>query len=218
VVSEGPTQSMLQVAVVAFTTFFATIGPVDLAALFAALTPESTPAHRRAMAIKGTLIAAGILLLFALAGNAVLDYMGISLAALRTAGGILLLLLGIEMVFGRQLGGARSTEEETREAREKQDISVFPLAMPLIAGPGAIGATVLLTAEAMGDILSQTVIIAALMAVLALALAMMLAANQVQKLLGISGLQVVNRTAGVLLSALAVQFIFDGIAESGLFV
>lgn len=208
---------MLQVAIVAFTTFFATIGPVDLAALFAALTPESTPSQRRTMAIKGTLVAACILLLFALAGNALLDYLGISLAALRTAGGILLLLLGTQMVFAGQSAGARSTEEETLEARAKQDISIFPLAMPLIAGPGAISATVLLTAEVQGDLLSQAIIIGALFATLALALVMMLAANQVQRFLGVTGLQVVNRIAGVLLSALAVQFIFDGIAESGLF-
>jgi len=206
---------MLEIAAVAFTTFFATIGPVDLAALLAVLTPDSTPSHRRAIAIRGALIATGILLVFALFGNALLDWLGISLAALRTAGGILLLLLGIEMVFGRH-SGSMYTEGETLEATQKEDISVFPLATPLIAGPGTIGATMLLIAEARGELVLQLIVLGALLAVLGITLLLMMAANQVQRLLGATGLHVVSRTVGVLLSALAVQFIFDGMAESGL--
>jgi len=206
---------MPEIAAVAFTTFFATIGPVDLAALLAILTPDSTPSQRRAIALRGTLIATGILLVFALFGNALLDRLGISLAALRTAGGILLLLLGIDMVFGRHSGSVY-TEEETIEAKQKEDISVFPLATPLIAGPGTIGATMLLIAEARGELVLQLIVLAALMAVLGITLLLMMAANQVQRLLGTTGLHVVSRTVGVLLSALAVQFIFDGMAESGL--
>jgi multiple antibiotic resistance protein len=209
---------MAQIAAVAFTTFFATIGPVDLAALFAALTPNSPPAQRRAMAVKGTLIATGILLAFALFGNPLLEHMGISLAALRTGGGVLLLLLGIDMVFGKDSGATRSTEKETREAKQKEDISVFPLATPLIAGPGTIGATMLLMAETQGDLTLQSTVIAALLVVLAMALLLMMAANHIQRLLGVTGLHVISRTVGVLLSALAVQFIFDGIAESGIFL
>lgn len=209
---------MLRIAAIAFTTFFATIGPVDLAALLAALTPDCAPAHRRSMALKGTLIATGILLLFALFGSALLDHLGISLAAFRTAGGILLLLLGIDMVFGRYAGTTRSSEEETCEAKQKQDISVFPLATPLIAGPGTIGATILLIAEARGEFALQLAVIAALLVVLAMTLLLMMAANHVQRLLGVTGLHVISRTVGVLLSALAVQFIFEGIAESGIFL
>ncbi len=207
---------MLETALVAFTTFFATIGPPDVAALFAALTAQNTPAERRAMALKGTLIAAAVLLVFAFFGEALLTVFGISLAALRTAGGILLLLIAIDMVFARPSGGTTTTSAENEEAVAKADISVFPLATPLIAGPGAIGATILLVANAQGDWTAVAVVVAALLTVLVLTYLLMLVAGQVQRLLGVTGLQVVSRVIGVLLAALAVQFIFDGIGASGL--
>ena len=207
---------MLETALIAATTFFATIGPPDVAALFAALTPDNTAAERRAIAIKGTLIAGGILLFFALFGDAVLSWFGISLAALRTAGGILLLLIAIDLVFARASGGTTTTDEENKEAETKTDISVFPLAMPLIAGPGAIGAAILLVADARGEPVLIATVIAALLAVLLLTFVLMLAASQVQRLLGVTGLHVVSRVIGVILAALAVQFIFDGVADSGL--
>lgn len=207
---------MLQTAIVTFTTFFATIGPIDVAAIFAALTVDSTPRQRWVMALKGTAIATGILLAFALAGEALLGYLGISLAALRAAGGILLLLIGIDMVFARSSGGVSITEDESREARTQADISVFPLATPLIAGPGAMGAAILLMANTRGDWLLQATVIATLLGVLALTLLLLLGAAQVHRLLGVTGLHVITRVFGVLLSALAVQFLFDGIAASGL--
>ncbi len=207
---------MLETALVAFTTFFATIGPPDVAALFAALTAQNTPAERRAMALKGTLIAAAVLLVFAFFGEALLTVFGISLAALRTAGGILLLLIAIDMVFARPSGGTTTTSAENEEAVAKADISVFPLATPLIAGPGAIGATILLVANAQGDWTAVAVVVAALLTVLVLTYLLMLVAGQVQRLLGVTGLQVVSRVIGVLLAALAVQFIFDGIGASGI--
>ena len=129
---------LLETAGVALATLFATIGPLDVAAVFAALTARSDPRYRRTMAIRGVLIAAGILVGFALVGEKLLTGFGISLAALRTAGGILLLLIGIDLVFARSSGGTSTTAEEEREAATRQDISVFPLATPLIAGPGAM--------------------------------------------------------------------------------
>ena len=207
---------MLETAIVAFTTFFATVGPPDVAALFAGLTHKNTVAERRAIALKGTLIGGGILLFFTLFGEWVLTYFGISLPALRTAGGILLLLIAIDMVFARSSGGTTTTREENAEAAGKADISVFPLATPLIAGPGAIGAAILLVAGAEGDRQVIAVVTAALLTVLALTFVLMLLATQVQRLLGVTGLHVLSRVIGVLLSALAVQFIFDGIAASGL--
>ena len=207
---------MLKAAAVAFATFFATIGPIDVAAMFAALTARATPEHRRIMAVKGTLIAAGILLLFALGGNTLLTHLGISLAALRTAGGILLLLIGIDMVFARSSGGVSTTADEHAEAHLKEDISVFPLATPLIAGPGAMGAAILLVANAKGDPAQQAVVIITMLGVVLLTFLALLGASQVQKLLGVTGLHVVTRVFGVLLCALAVQFLFDGIAQSGL--
>lgn len=207
---------MIETASVALATFFATIGPVDVAAMFAALTATGTAQHRRSMAIRGTLIATVILVAFALIGELLLASLGISLAALRTAGGILLLLIGIEMVFARSSGGTSTTDDEEREAVSKQDISVFPLATPLIAGPGAMGAAILLMANAEGDLALQATVIASLLVILLLTFVTLVLASKVQQLLGITGMHVISRVMGVLLSALAVQFIFDGIQQSGL--
>lgn len=209
-------QPLLETGLVALTTFFATIGPADIAALFAALTTGHTVRERRTMALKGTLIGAMILLFFALFGEAVLSSFGITLPALRTAGGVLLLLIAIDMVFARPSGGTSITSEENAEAVASQDISVFPIATPLVAGPGAIGAAILLVADAQGDVAQAAVVIAAMLSIVLLALLLMLTATHIQRLLGVTGLQVLARVMGVVLASLAVQFIFDGIANSGL--
>lgn len=207
---------MVETLIVAFTTFFATIGPIDVAAVFAALASDDSPRERRRTALRGTLISTAILLLFAFAGQLLLNRLGISLAAFRTGGGVLLLLMGIDMVFARSSGGTTTTDEEREEAETKQDISVFPLATPLIAGPGAMGAAILLMADTQGDTLLMVAVVLALLAVLLITLIALLLATQVQRLFGVTGLQVIARIFGVLLVALAVQFIFDGILESGI--
>ena len=207
---------MLELAVVAFTTFFITIGPVDVAFVFAALSSSAPPAQRRVMAIRGTGVATLILLPFVFFGESALGWMGISLAALQTAGGILLFLIGVDMVFARNSGGVSATAEETREARGRADISVFPLATPLLAGPGAMGAAILMMSRAGGERLEQAIVLLALLAVLALTLGCLLIANRIQKWLGATGAHVLTRVLGVLLCALAVQFVFDGIAASDL--
>ncbi len=207
---------MMDVAIVAFTTFFVTIGPVDAAVVYAALTPKHPEPAKRRMALRATVVAAVILLGFALLGEAVLSWLGISLPALRTAGGILLLLIGIDMVFARNSGGVSATESETREASSRTDISVFPLATPLLAGPGAMSAAILLMAGARGDLTHQITVLTMLLLVLALTAVCLLAAVRIQRFLGITGAQVLTRVLGVLLCALAVQFTFDGIAQSGL--
>jgi multiple antibiotic resistance protein len=207
---------MLETAGVALATFFATIGPLDVAAMFAALTAREAPAARRSIALRGTLIAAIILVSFALLGDKFLAAFGISIAALRTSGGILLLLIGIEMVFARNSGATTATEDETKEAEIRNDISVFPLATPLIAGPGAMGAAILLMANTDGDIALQIIVCTSLLVILVLTFLSLLAASHLQKLLGTTGAHVISRVFGVLLCALAVQFLFDGIAQSGL--
>ncbi len=207
---------MTETAGLALATFFATIGPLDVAAMFAALTAGQTVQQKRAVAIRGTLIGTVILVTFALAGEFLLAGLGISLAALRAAGGILLLLIGIEMVFARSSGGTSTTDEEKQEAISKTDISVFPLATPLIAGPGAMGAAILLMANQEGDVTGQAIIIASLLVILLLTFVSLLLAGKIQHLLGVTGMHVITRVMGVLLSALAVQFIFDGIKQSGL--
>ena len=211
-----PDPGMIETAIVAFATFFATIGPIDVAAVFAALTSTASADYRRSVAIRGTVIAALVLVVFALVGETLLARLGISLAALRTAGGILLLLMGIDMVFARSSGGISTTEDEAREATGKEDIAVFPLATPLIAGPGAIGAAILLMANTQGEVVLQMAVLAGLSGVLILTLASLLAATQIHRILGVTGMHVISRMVGFLLAALAVQFIFDGIRQSGL--
>lgn len=205
-----------ETAIVALATFFATIGPLDVAAVFAALTVGMPSWQRRGLALRGTLVAVLVLLPFALFGERLLGSFGISLPALRTAGGILLFLIGVDMVFARHSGSTSTTKEEEAEASDRSDIAVFPLGTPLIAGPGAMGAVILLMADTGGDLLLQGVVLGGLLANLLLTLVLLLMAAQVQGLLGITGMQVIARVFGVLLCALAVQFVFDGIDSSGL--
>ncbi len=207
-----PTETIL----IALTTFFATIGPADLALVFAAITRKNTASERRTMALRGVLVAAGILLFFAIFGEPLLRLFGITLPALRVAGGILLLLISIDMVFARHSGGTGTTPEEEDEAAHREDISVFPLAMPLIAGPGAISATILLTTGSPGFGVEWFAVVGALTVILLLSYLAMLVAIPIQRLLGLTGLAVVSRIVGVLLAALAVQFLFDGIKASGI--
>jgi multiple antibiotic resistance protein len=200
----------------ALTTFFATVGPADLVLVYAALTEKNTAAERRLMALRGTLIATGILMFFAVFGQPMLTLFGITLPALRVAGGILLLLISIDMVFARHSGGTGTTPEEESEARTRTDISVFPLATPLIAGPGAISAVILLASGAGAFSLGWLLVVAALLLILVTCYLAMLVAIPIQRLLGITGLAVVSRVVGVLLAALAVQFLLDGVKASGL--
>jgi multiple antibiotic resistance protein len=168
------------------------------------------------MALRGVLIATAILLFFAVFGEAMLRLFGITLPALRIAGGVLLLLISIDMVFARHSGGTGTTPEEENEAQSRTDISVFPLATPLIAGPGAISAVILLTTGTGGFSVEWFVVVGALLAILLLCYLVMLVAIPIQRLLGLTGLAVVSRVVGVLLAALAMQFLLDGIKASGL--
>lgn len=203
-----------QTLLVALTTFFATIGPVDLVLVYAALTHPYPVAERHSMALRGVLVATVILLFFAIFGTALLTLFGVTLPALRVAGGILLLLISIDMVFARHSGGTGTTPEEETEAKTREDISVFPIAMPLIAGPGAISATILLTTGV--NQLDWFVVVGAMLVILLLSYAAMLVAGPLSRLLGITGLAVVSRVIGILLAALAVQFLIDGVKQSGL--
>ena len=208
---------MLETFILSFTAFFATVGPIDVAIVYAALTGRVTAAAKKSMAIRGVAVAGLILFSFAVFGQMLLDNLGISLAALRTAGGILLTLIGIDMVFARHSGGVSTTETEESEARGKNDIAVFPLATTLIAGAGSMGAAILLMAETEGDFSLQLMVLGALAAVLILTLVALIGAIKIHRIMGVVGMNVVSRVFGVILTALAVQFIFDGLAESGLF-
>jgi multiple antibiotic resistance protein len=196
-----------------FIVFFVVVEPISLIPLFAGLTAGSSVAYKRKMAGKAAAIALGISVLFALVGARFLDIMGISLNSFRIAGGTLLFLISLEMVFARS-SGTKSTVPEKEEAKNREDISVFPLAFPFIAGPGAL-ATILLTA---GETSSNPLLFAGFLCVVALVLvicwALMLATPRLMRVLGVTGANVMSRLSGVILAALAVQFIIDGIRGS----
>lgn len=207
---------MIELVIQAAIAFFVTIEPIGVGAIFAGLTRGESRERKRRLAIRATAIAALILLAFALVGEALMAGLGISVAALRTAGGVLLLLLAVDMVFARPSGIRSMTASETAEAGQRDDIAVFPVAIPLIAGPGAITSTILFMGRASGDPVAQAAVLAVLLIILALTLVVLWFAVELSRLLGITGINVLNRVLGILLAALACQFILDGIRGSGL--
>jgi multiple antibiotic resistance protein len=196
-----------------FLVFFVVVDPISLIPLFAGLTQGASTRYKKIMAGKAAAIAFGICVLFALVGAKFLDIMGISLNAFRIAGGTLLFLIALDMVFARP-SGTRSTSTEREEAKKREDISVFPLAFPFIAGPGAL-ATILLAA---GEVGAKPLLFAGFLCVVALVAAtcwvLMLLTPRLMKVLGVTGANVTSRLSGVILAALAVQFIIDGIHGS----
>jgi multiple antibiotic resistance protein len=207
---------MIATALTSFTTFFATIGPVEAAVLFATLTPSVPRSDRRRIAAKATAIAAVILIVSTLAGGPLLKQLGVSIPALQTAGGIILLVISFEMVFARPVSAFKLTPPEGAEAQTKDDLAVFPLATPLLAGPGSMSAGILLAANTRGDAVQLAVTIAALAVVMVATLALLLLAHEVTRLLGVTAQRVLMRVFGILLAAIAVQAVFDGVGGSGL--
>lgn len=203
---------MIELFVSSLITFFVVIDPPGCAPIYAGLSAGATPAHRRAMAVRAVGVAAAILLVFALFGEDLLRGLGIELASFRIAGGIMLFLIALEMVFER-----RTQRREDRAAKvsaeEVEDVSIFPMAMPMIAGPGSIASVMLLMSRNEG--LERTlVILAALAAILALTLVALLAAGPLMRLMGAKIEAVITRLLGVLLAALAVQFVMDGLTDA----
>ncbi|CAN5868996.1 MarC family protein [soil metagenome] len=205
---------MLELSLNAFITLFVVIDPVGVATLFAALTFTETAAYRRKMALKGTLISATILLSFTLSGDWLLSTLGIGLPAFRIAGGVLLFFLAIDMVLARDSGLRSTTLRENEEAVAKQDISVFPLAIPLIAGPGALTSMLLLTGSGADKLSATLLVVGMMLVVLLLTLGALLFAGRMMKIIGVTGSGVVSRVLGILLAALAVQFVLDGVHAS----
>jgi multiple antibiotic resistance protein len=197
----------------AFVTFFVIIDPPGCAPIFASLTGGASAVHRRNMAVRSVLIAAGILLFFGLFGEDLLDALGISLAAFRIAGGIMLFLIALEMVFEKRTQRRENRANEINATPEIEDISVFPMAIPMIAGPGSIASIMLLMARSDG--LEQSlVVLAALGAILLLTLVALMAAAPLMRLLGHRIEAMITRILGVVLAALAAQFVIDGISVS----
>lgn len=194
----------LATLIAAFATLFVVIDPIGLTPLFVALTQGADAAHRRAVALRASVLGFIILLLFALFGEAVLGFIGISMSAFKISGGILLLLTALDMLFERR------TKRREDKVVELPDPSVFPLATPLIAGPGAIASVILLMGEADGLAGSLTVIGVLAFVVLCVFL-LFVAGGALEKMVGQTGINVVTRLLGMLLAALAVQFILDGL-------
>jgi multiple antibiotic resistance protein len=204
-------------ALKAFVTLFVTIGPIDLVPIFIALTAGTRSRIRRRLAVKATLVSGGVLVLFAFAGNRLMELIGVGLPAFRVAGGILLLLLSIDLLFAHPSGLSSITPGEEREAERQSDIAVFPLAIPLIAGPGSMTAILLLMGRAAGDALAAMTVMTMLSLVLVFTLCVLLTAQHLIRLFGVTGVNTVARLSGVMLAALAVQFVLDGLRESRLF-
>lgn len=210
---------MFETAFSAFATFFATIGPVEAAVLFATFCPRFSRMERIAISLKAVGIATGIILFFALFGTAILGALGVTFPALQTAGGIILVVIALDMIFEAKIGGSTVSLSESVEAREKQeDIAVFPLATPILAGPGAMSGAMLLMANAGGKLSHEVAVIAALLTVMLLTLLLMLAAQELREWIGITAQKVIMRVFGILLAAIAVQSLFNGIAGSGIFL
>ncbi|OUD10783.1 MarC family transcriptional regulator [Marivivens niveibacter] len=200
--------------ITAFTTLFVIIDPIGLAPLFVALTQGQSAAQRRGIAIRACLIALAILVVFAFVGESLLEFVGISMPAFRIAGGILLFLTALEMLFQKRQTRRQGHTDDAAEDHI-DDPSVFPIAIPLIAGPGAIATIILLTEEA-ASVLDYASVFGVLSAVLLLVFLMFLIAIPLERLLGRVGVNVVTRILGMLLAALAIQFILDGLRSFGL--
>lgn len=195
----------------AFITLFVIIDPVGLAPLFASLTSGQSPAAIRRTALRGTAIGAVVLLVFAFVGEALMRALGLGLDAFRIAGGALLFMLAIDVVFERRAGRREKTAHDAEVEPDREDVSVFPVAIPLIAGPGAITSVLLLMTRAGGDPWLTAGLVATLLAVLGLTLVALLAAPFLNRLIGITAANVFSRVLGVLLAALAAQYVIDGL-------
>jgi multiple antibiotic resistance protein len=200
---------LIELFVSSLVTFFVIIDPPGCAPIFAGLTAGTDAVHRRAMAVRAVMVASIILLGFALFGEALLHALGISLNAFRIAGGIMLFLIALEMVFEKRTE-RREDRAEKVKAEDPVDISIFPMAMPMIAGPGSIASVMLLMSQSQG-IQQSLVVLAAMLTILLLTLGALLAAGPIMRVVGAKIEAVVSRLLGVLLAALAVQFVIDGI-------
>lgn len=201
--------------ITAFTTLFVIIDPIGLTPLFVALTQGMDPARRRSIAIRSCITGALILIVFAIFGEALLGFVGISMPAFRIAGGILLFLTALEMLFQKRATRRKSNADEASADDHHDDPSVFPIAIPLIAGPGAIASIILLTGAADG-FSGFIAVIAVMISVIVIVFILFNLGGMIERGLGKTGVNVVTRLLGMLLAALAIQFILDGLATFGL--
>lgn len=214
------TDALWSLFVSAFVTLFVVLDPPGCVPIFSSLTSGASGAHRRSMALRSVGIATAVLVAFALFGEDFLTALGISLAAFKIAGGVMVFLIAIDMVFEKRTERRENRAEEVKSAAAaaakpmaEEDISVFPMAIPMLAGPGSIAAIMLLAARSDGPGESLAVL-AALLAVMLITLAALLAAGPMMKLMGAKFEGALTRLLGVVLAALAAQFVVDGIKQS----
>lgn len=207
---------MLELAIAALTMLFVTVEPLGLAPVFISLASHLGRKERRRIALKAVAIASGVLLMFAFGGEALMKLLGIGFPAFRIAGGLLLLLVSIDLILARPTGLSSITPSEQAEASAENDISVFPLAIPLIAGPGTMTAVVLLMGKTSGQPMMQGVVLAMLAVIMLITYLTLLGSEAILRIMGVTGVNVLMRVGGIVLAALAVQFMLDGIIASGL--
>jgi multiple antibiotic resistance protein len=204
----------LAFAFVAFSAVFVVVDPFAAIPFFLAMTAADPPAHKRATARRAALAMGIVLLVFALAGALVFRLLGVSLGAFKIAGGVLLLIMAVDMLRTRP-SEARITEREVASGVEKEDVAIVPLATPLLAGPGSIATVVVLMGKARAQHLWEGAIVLAAIALTAwLAYLILAGATRVDRMLGRTGLSVLERASGLLLAAVAIQFMIDGVGES----
>lgn len=206
---------LTELASLSVKTFFIMLvimDPVGLAPIFIALAGRRPVAEQRRLARKAAVVAGGIIFVFGLFGRPLLEHLGISLSAFRIAGGILLFLVALDMVSARQ-SATKETPEEEQEAQSRDDISVFPLAIPLIAGPGTLASIMIQTNTAHGDPALLLAVFAVTGVVLGLCYLALVLSHPIARVLGVTGVNVVTRVLGVLLGALAIQYVADGALE-----
>jgi multiple antibiotic resistance protein len=197
----------------ALVTFLVIIDPPGCAPIFASLTRGTPAAHRRAMAVRSTLIAWAILMFFALLGKPMLEALGISLASFRIAGGIMLFFIALDMVFEKRTQRREERAQEIEGTPEAEDISVFPMAIPMITGPGSIASAMLWVSRA-SSFVDVAVVLAAITTVMLITMATLLAAGPLMRLIGEKLEAMITRILGVILAALAAQFVVDGLKQS----
>jgi multiple antibiotic resistance protein len=207
---------LAELAATAFATLLVAFGPVETAAVFGGLTAGVHRPERFRLAGQAVVIAGAVLAVFALFGLALLDALHVSLEAFRVAGGILLLLQATELILAHG-GMASLTPKERQEALQPGEIAVFPLAFPLIAGPATLTAVVLLMGRTAGQPLAMAVVLACMLACLVITYLCMISTEFLRRVLKTTGANVVARLSGLILAALAVQFIFDGVKGARLF-
>ena len=232
---------MLELALTSFMTLFVIIDPPGNLPIFLSLTAGTPASHQRAMAIKAPVIALCVLLLFALAGKSLLSFIGIEMPAFRIAGGLMLLLVALEMVFEKTAqrksdsahkvhqrklkasGAAAASQNSKQDSDSDQpdddskpavDVSVFPLAIPILAGPGAITTVLLLISQQSDGWVGTSVVLGVVVVLMALCMALFLLSSKLDKLLGSTVTNILTRLFGVILAALSIQFVIDGIKQA----